>query len=174
MSKKIIMILITAALLFWRAVNVDAATLSSDGESADVMVKYTVNNTAYEITIPAVICPSTSESSFSVSSEYMNLRPDEYIQVSLSSGCEAEGIVTLKRQNVPKGKPVSEIDTVLSINGVTLDKLSNIVGRFEDGADSTRNLVDNVSVGKLNIDRTTEAGDYMAIVEFRVDLKSKV
>lgn len=174
MSKKIIMCILAMILIFSGVQNVHAKTLSTDGETTSVTVKYTADTTAFEIVIPAFICPAGENSSFTVASSYMNLRPDEYVEVSIADGCKEGGKVSLKRQNVPAGKPVSVLETVLTIDNVTLDRLSYVVGRFEDGKDSTKNLIGSVMMGKLNINRDTEAGDYQAVVEFKVDLKNRV
>lgn len=174
MSKKIIMCILAMILIFSGVHNVNAKTLSSDGETASVMVKYTADTTAFEIVIPSVICPDSNNSSFVVKASYMNLRPDEYVEVSIADGCKEGGVVSLMRQNVPNGKEVSVLDTILTIDNVTLDKLSYVVGRFEDGTDSAKNLVGDVNIGKLNVNKDTEAGDYAAVVEFKVELKNRV
>lgn len=97
-----------------------AANITTDGGTASVPVTYTVDNSAFEITIPAVIRPSDRATSFKVGAELVNIRPDEYIEVSISSGCDSRSMVVMKRQNVPAGKTVSTLETRFSAGG---DKL---------------------------------------------------
>lgn len=165
--------ILTAVFIMVMGETVYAANLNTDGQTAQVPVTYTVSNTSFVITIPAVIAPGAEGTSFEIGASGMNLRPEEYIEVSVSSGCAGDGTVTLKRQNVPEGKPVATLSTVFSVGGQNIGANGFLVGRFEDGADSRVNRLGAVSMSALNVDENTEAGDYMTTVEFKVKLKSR-
>ncbi|MBD5157288.1 MAG: hypothetical protein HDT13_06615 [Butyrivibrio sp.] len=173
MNKKILMGILTAVFIMVMGETVYAANMNADGQTAQVPVTYTVSNTSFVITIPAVIAPGAEGTSFEIGASGMNLRPEEYIEVSVSSGCAGDGTVTLKRQNVPEGKPVATLSTVFSVGGQNIGANGFLVGRFEDGADSRVNRLGAVSMSALNVDENTEAGDYMTTVEFKVKLKSR-
>lgn len=173
MIKKMIMGLLAAVFILVTGETVYAANISKDGGSAQVPVTYTVDNTAFVITIPAVIAPGAEGTDFEVGAASMNLRPEQYVEVSISSGCDEDGTVTLKRQNVPVGKPVATLSTVFSVGGKNIGANGYLVGRFEDGADSTSNRLGTVSMSALSVDESTEAGDYMTTIEFKVRLKSR-
>lgn len=165
--------ILTAVFIMVMGETVYAANMNADGQTAQVPVTYTVSNTSFVITIPAVIAPGAEGTSFEIGASGMNLRPEEYIEVSVSSGCAGDGTVTLKRQNVPEGKPVATLSTVFSVGGQNIGANGFLVGRFEDGADSRVNRLGAVSMSALNVDENTEAGDYMTTVEFKVKLKSR-
>ncbi len=173
MIKKIVIGLLAAVFIMAMAENVYAADITSDGGTAVVPVKYTVNSTSFVIRIPAVIAPGTERASFEVGAQSMNLRPEQYVEVIISSGCDGNGMVTLCRQNVPEGKPVATLSTVFSVGGKNIGQNGHLVGRFEDGSDSRVNRLGEVSMSALAVDDNTEAGDYMATVEFTVKLKSR-
>ncbi|MCM1307061.1 MAG: hypothetical protein NC223_00515 [Butyrivibrio sp.] len=173
MGKKILMGILAAIFIMVTGEKVYAANLNADGQTASVPVKYTVNSTAFVITLPAVISPGAEGASFEIGASEMNLRPEQYIEVSVSSGCGEDGTVTLKRQNVPEGKPVASLSTVFSVGGQNIGANGFLVGSFEDGADSRKNLLGAVSMSALKVDAATEAGDYMTTVEFKVKLKSR-
>lgn len=173
MSKKIIIGILAVIFIMAAGQSVSAADISTNGGSAQVMVTYTVDNTAFVITIPAVIAPDAEGTDFEVGAKSMNLRPEQYVEVSISSGCDGSGTVTLERQNVPEGKPVATLSTVFSVGGKNIGANGCLVGRFEDGADSRINRLGAVSMSALPVTEDTEAGDYMATVEFKVMLKSR-
>lgn len=173
MNKKILMGILAVIFIMVTGETVYAANMNADGQTAQVPVTYTVSNTSFVITIPAVIAPGTEGTSFEIGASNMNLRPEEYIEVSVSSGCAEDGTVTLKRQNVPEGKPVATLSTVFSVGGQNIGSNGFLVGRFEDGADSRVNRLGTVAMSALNVDGNTEAGDYMTTVEFKVKLKSR-
>lgn len=173
MGKKIIMGILAAIFTMVMGETVYAANMNTDGQTAKVPVRYTVNNTSFVITVPAVIAPGAEGESFEIGAASMNLRPEQFIEVSVSSGCTENGTVTLKRQNVPDGKPVATLDTVFSVGGKNIGANGYLVGRFEDGADSKVNRLGAVSMSALKVNENTEAGDYMTTVEFKVRLKSR-
>ena len=150
----------------------DASEINTDGGSVSVPVTYTADTTSFVITIPAVINPTENGGSFSIGASHMNLRPDQHIEVSISSGCKAGGTVTLERQNVAAGKEVATLDTVFSIGGKTIDENGYVAGYFEDGKESEVNTMGDVTMSPLEITEDTEAGDYETAVEFTVALKS--
>ena len=73
MGKKIIMILLSAVFIFTMSEQVRAAEISTNGGSVSVPVRYTVDNTAFTITIPTVIWAGTSETEFEIAAG--NLKP---------------------------------------------------------------------------------------------------
>lgn len=172
MGKKILTGLLSLLFVFIISQRVDAAEITADGGSVSVPVTYTADTTAFVITIPAVITPSDVKQSFSIGASYMNLRPEQHIEVRVSKGCAAGGTVTLRRQNVADGKPAATLDTVLSVDGTTIDKNDFLVGYFCDGSESSKNILGDVSMSPLNVTSDTEAGDYTAALEFTVALKS--
>lgn len=149
-----------------------AANITTDGGKATVPVTYTVNNSSFEVTIPAVIRPSTVESSFEVGATKVNIRPDEYVEVSISSGCDADSKVVMSRQNVPTDKTVATLETKFSAGGVLIGKNNYIVAHFEDGSKIV-NSIGDIKMSPVTVTQNTEAGDYSATVEFKVDLKKK-
>lgn len=173
MIKKLLGVFLTLVAVATTVNSVNAATLTTDGGTAKVPVKYSVNTTAFEIIIPAVIMPGLEESSFSVGAALMNIRPDQCVEVSLISGCNDKGQIVLVRQNVEDGKIPSTIATSLSVNGTKLGAGNMVVARFEDGKTSTVNKLGAVSMSALNITKDTEPGDYEATVEFKVSLRNK-
>ena len=172
MGKKILTGLLAVLFIFTISQRVDAAEINTDGGSASVPVTYTAATTAFVITVPALISPSEEESTFKIGASYMNLRPEQHIEVSVSKGCRAGGIVTLERQNVAEGKPVARLDTVFSVGGMTIDNNGYLVGYFSDSDESCVNLLGAVTMSPLNVTADTEAGDYMTTIEFTVALKS--
>lgn len=171
MGKKIFMVLLTMLMVFSTSVGVNAAELSSDGASVNVPVKYTVDNTEFVIRIPAEISPDMIDREFSITADRMNLRPDESVIVSVTGGCDENGVVILKRQGDNSDKP-SILTTSLMINGVSIADNNNIVAMFRDGDNSTENLLGNVKMSALVIDENTKSGDYIGTVEFKVELRS--
>lgn len=172
MGKKILTGLLALFFVLTISQQVDAAEINTDGGSVSVPVTYTADTTAFVITIPAVISPSEKESSFNVGASYMNLRPEQYIEVSVSKGCKTGGVVTLERQNVAEGKPAATLDTVFSVGGETIDGNGYLVGYFKDGSESRVNILGDVTMSALNVTEDTEAGDYRTTLEFTVALKS--
>lgn len=173
MVKKIIMGILSMVFIMAMGESVHAETLTASGSTAEVPVTYTVSGGEIIVTIPALIVPDTEETNFEVMARSMNLRPDQYVEVNITAGCDENGAVTLERQNVPDGKPVATLSTVFSVGGQSINKNNYLVGSFEDGTDSTINLLGPVSVSALNVDKNTEAGDYKGLVEFTVTIKRR-
>lgn len=172
MIKKILTGVLALVLIMSISEAAYAANITTDGGTASVPVTYTVDNSAFEIVIPAVIRPSDKDTSFKVEAGMVNIRPDEYIEVSISSGCDSLSKVVMKRQNVPEGKPVSTLETQFCAGGKPIGSNGYIVGHFEDGS-SIYNSIGDISMSAVNVDDNTESGDYLATVEFKVDLKKK-
>lgn len=174
MFKKI-MVFVLGTIIFFsmsKAVYAADVTISTDGGTVEIPVKYTVDNTSFVITIPAVIAPSTTKSSFLIGAESMNLRPDQSVEVTISSGCNSESVVVLERQNVPEGKQVATLETTLSTQTGKISENGYLVGRFRDGTDSTLNILGSVSMSPLNVTENTESGDYAAGIVFKVQVKA--
>ena len=70
MGKKILVVLLSILMIFSYSVSVNAATLTSDGESVKIPVKYTVDNTEFLITIPAEITLDSKDINFSVTNSH--------------------------------------------------------------------------------------------------------
>ena len=172
MNKKILTCFLSVFFVFAISQRVDASEINTDGGKARVPVTYTANTTAFIITIPAVISPSDEETSFNVGASYMNLRPEQHIEVSVTGGCNEGGVVTLERQNVAEGKKAATLNTVFSIDGNPIDKNGYLVGYFEDSSESSTNILGNVTMSPLNITADTEAGDYRTVVEFTFSLNN--
>ena len=164
--------ILTGVLALVLIMSVSEAAYAANITTASVPVTYTVDNSAFEITIPAVIRPSDRATSFKVGAELVNIRPDEYIEVSISSGCDSRSMVVMKRQNVPAGKTVSTLETRFSAGGNPIGSNGYIVGHFEDGSNIV-NSIGDISMSAVNANDKTEAGDYLATIEFKVDLKKK-
>ena len=105
MGKKILVLLLSVLMIFSYSVTVKAATLTTDGETVKVPVKYTVDNTEFIITVPAQLMLDSRDVSFTITAQGMNLRPDETVLVSISDGCDQNGGVELVRQNDKQSKP---------------------------------------------------------------------
>ncbi|MGN0369139.1 MAG: hypothetical protein ACI4EW_01165 [Butyrivibrio sp.] len=176
MFKKVLVFVLGTIIFFSMSKAVYAAdiTITTDGGTVEVPVRYTVDNTSFIITIPAVIAPSTTESSFQIGADYMNLRPDQSVEVTVSSGCNSEGVVVLERQNVPNGKPVATLETTLSTRMGRINENGYLVGQFSDGENSTVNTLGSVSMSPLNVTENTEAGDYCAGIVFKVQVKNLI
>ncbi len=170
MKKGILILILTFLFMGMLTEKVSAQTLSESGESTSVPVVYTVDNTAFIITIPAVITADFTETTFEVGAEYVNLRPDEYLEVKITSGSDQDGVVTLQRQNVPEGKDIATLKTTLSVEGSNIGENNNVVGFFQDSSDSQKNLKGKVALSPLEINEETESGDYLAILQFTVEL----
>ena len=170
MGKKFFFVLLTVLMVFSVSVGVNAAELNSDGATATVPVRYTVDNTEFIIRIPAELTPGTQDSEFTVTADRMNLRPDESVIVSITEGCDENGRVVLTRQGDINIQPAT-LTTSLTISEVAVSADNNIVGIFRDGADSTANLLDSVKMSSPVIDENTKAGDYVGTIEFKVELR---
>lgn len=170
MGKKVLVVLLSILMIFSYSVTVKAATLTSDGESVEVPVKYTVNNTEFLITIPAQITLDSRDISFTVTSQGMNLRPDEMVVVSISKGCNQSGAVELVRQNDRQSTP-STLYTYLTIGGKNIAQNNFEVARFIDGDNSTKNTLGAVVMSAPVINEDTKAGDYCGTLEFSVELR---
>ena len=172
MFKRILTGVLALVLIMSLWETADGAVISTDGESVSVPVKYTVDNSSFEIKIPALIIPAEEETGFLIGADKLNIRPDEYVEVKIVSGCDGSGAVKLERQNVPEGKDKAVLETVFSVSGRNISEADSIVGHFEDGS-SIVNSVGEVTMSAVNVDETTQAGDYQATLEFRVDLKRR-
>lgn len=169
MGKKIIMILLSAVFIFTMSEQVRAAEISTNGGSVSVPVRYTVDNTAFTITIPTVIWAGTSETEFEIAAGNINLRPDEEIQVFIKEGCDEQSKIKLLRQGDTQNDSV--LETSVTVNETSLSDNNYRVGRFVDKSGTT-NLDGKVTLSPLNIDKDTKAGDYLATVVFEVKLGS--
>ena len=170
MGKKIFGVLLTIFLVFAVTVNVNAETLTKDGDSVSVPVKYTVDNTEYIITIPAEITVGNEGTSFEIKAEKMNLRPDEEVVVKIKEGCDANGNVILKRQQSDL-ENASMLTTGLTQNGVNVAENNFVVGKFVDSNTSMINTLGSISMSAPNIDENTKAGDYIGTILFEVELR---
>lgn len=170
MGKKIFMVLLTVVFTFSIYNKAYAAELVSNGENVSVPVTYTVENTAFIITVPTVLNPQKTKSYFEITSSKMNLRPDEYIEVFIRQGCDERGKIVLTRQNDTTGTPAT-IETSVSIAGGSIIKNNYRVGYFKDGSECTKNQDGKVTLGALNVTENTKAGDYLGTVTFEVELK---
>ena len=170
MGKKILCVLLTVLMVMTFRTTINAGTLTKDGESVEVPVKYTVNNTEYIITIPAEIIVGNEETSFVISAEKMNLRPDEEVIVKIVEGCDANGDVTLVRQQANlDNAPV--LITKFTQNSKNIAENDYIVGKFVDGADSKVNILGEVSMSPPVVDENTKAGDYIGTIQFELELR---
>lgn len=170
MVKKIFMGIMVLLFIFTSVVKTDAAELTKDGQTANVPVRYTVDNTEFIIAVPAVIAADPYGTQFLVRASNVNLRPDQHLEVKITKGSGKDGEVVLERQNVPFGKPVASLVTNMSISGKGIDQNGNVVGYFEDSINSDQNITGEVRLSPLLVTDQTEAGDYEAIVEFTVTL----
>ena len=171
MSKKILMVIVTVIMIFTLKGTAYAAELTGDGDSVNVPVRYTVNNTAFVITVPMVITADTKDCYFEISASKMNLRPDEAVVVSIVSGCDIDGAVNLVRQDVATDKPVATLKTMLTVGGKSIVENDYRVGYFRDSINSEINLDGKVTLSGLEINENTEAGDYEGIIRFQVELR---
>lgn len=170
MGKRILTALLTILLVFSSSMVVNATTLSSDGATTQVPVKYTVNNTAFVINIPSELTPDTELKSFTITAESMNLRPDEELVVKISSGCNEYGQVILTREGDKTSNPAT-LYTLLVCNGMNIARGDYLVGLFRDSDDSTHNIAGKVNMSALKVESDTKAGDYSAVVEFKVEIR---
>lgn len=170
MGKKILTVLLTILLVFTSNIVVNAANLNTDGATTQVPVKYTANTTAFIITIPAQLSPTNKSNTFQVTSTNMNLRPDEEIVVTISSGCSSSGEVVLNRVGDKTSSP-AKLTTILTAGGKNIAQNNYTVGLFKDSDTSTKNLIGNITMSGLNVDNNTKAGDYSTVVEFKVQLR---
>ncbi len=170
MGKRIFLVLLTALMVFTTGIRVNASELNSDGATAKVPVKYTVDNTEFVIRIPAELTPDINDSEFVITADCMNLRPDESVIVSITDGCNEKGQVLLIRQGDDSAEPAS-LTTTLMVNESVISADNNVVGLFRDGDDSTVNLSGAVRMSALVIDENTRSGDYIGTVEFKVELR---
>ncbi len=170
MGKKIFGVLLTIFLVFAVTINVNAATLTEDGGSVTVPVRYTVDNTEYIITFPAEITVGNEDTSFEIKAEKMNLRPDEEVVVLIKEGCDPSGNVILKRQQSDlENAPI--LTTSLTQSGISIVDNDFVVGKFIDGADSTVNTMGMVTMSVPVVDENTKAGDYIGTLQFEVELR---
>lgn len=171
MGKKILLLVLSAVFIFSMKVNVNATDINSNGGTASVPVKYTVNNTAFIITVPTVIWAQKEAVVFEVTASEMNLRPDEKIQVFLSEGCNSNSQIVLQRQGASVGTE-SSLETIATVAGKKVSDNNFRVGLFKDSANSTENLDGKVTLSGVNVDRNTKAGDYQTTVQFKVELSA--
>lgn len=170
MGKKILVVLLSILMIFSYSVSVNAATLTSDGETVKVPVKYTVNNTEFIITVPAQLMLESRDVSFTITAQEMNLRPDEIVVVSISDGCKEDGSVELVRQNDKQTRP-SILYTYLTVDGENIAQNEYMVAKFMDGDNSTENLIGEVVMSAPVLTEDTKAGDYSGTLEFLVELR---
>lgn len=170
MGKKILTVLLAILLVFSSNIVVNAASLSTDGATTQVPVKYTANTTAFVINIPAQLSPETTHTSFTITSSSMNLRPDEELVVRISSGCNSLGQVILQREGDKTSNPAT-LTTTLVCSGKNIVRNDYIVGAFRDSDTSTNNIMGSVTMSALKVDESTKSGDYSAVVEFQLELR---
>ncbi len=173
MIKKIIAVVLTAVMTLVMSEAAYAQNITTDGGSVDVPVRYTVNNTAFVITVPEVITAQVVDTQFSIGASYMNLRPDEYVEVTITSGCDAVGTVELIRQGAELGRNNDSLETTLTANGKVISDNRFVVGYFSDSNDSTINQTGPITMSGLKVNENTQAGDYEALVEFTVTLRDE-
>lgn len=166
MGRKILMTLIITVMIFALNVKVQAADISENGGKVTVPVTYSVNNTSFIISVPTVIKADTVETSFEITAKEVNLRPEEYIEVFLTEGCDENGRISLKR----KGSE-DYLVTTASVGGKNISENNYRVGYFKDGESATRNLDGAVTLSGLNVTRETRSGDYSAGICFVVELR---
>ena len=170
MGKKILCILLTILLVMTLRTTINAGSLTKDGDSVSVPVKYTVDNTEFIITIPAEITVGNVETSFEITAEKMNLRPDEEVIVKIVDGCDANGEVTLVRQQEDmENAPV--LTTKFTQNTKSIAENDYVVGKFVDSADGKVNVLGAVSMSPPVVDENTKAGDYIGTIQFEVELR---
>lgn len=172
MGKKILVVLLSILMIFSYSVSVNAATLTSDGESVKIPVKYTVDNTEFLITIPAEITLDSKDINFSVTAQTMNLRPEEIVVVTIASGCDEQGAVKLVRQNDKQTNPAT-LYTYLTIDGKNIAENDYQVALFRDSNNSTSNTLGKVTMSAPVVDENTKAGDYLGNIEFMVELRKE-
>ena len=170
MGKKILTVLLTIYLVILASVPISAAVLTGDGESVSVPVKYSVDTTEYIISIPAEITLANTDISFEIKADKMNLRPDEELVVTISSGCNSSGQVILQREGDKTSNPAT-LTTTLTAGGTNIAQNNHVVGLFKDSDNSTDNLTGNITMSALKIDSNTKSGDYSTVVEFKVQLR---
>lgn len=171
MGRKILMILLIAVMVFSINKTVQAGNITTDGGSISVPVTYTVNNSAFVITVPTTINADVKETSFSIGASKVNIRPDQCIEVFITEGCDKDGKIRLTRQNVAQGVEESYLETTASIKGKNVKDNSFRVGYFKDGSNSTVNLDGAVTLSPLNVNSETKAGVYRGNICFTVELR---
>lgn len=170
MGKKILCVLLTILLVMTIRTTVNAETLTKDGDSVEVPVKYTVDNTEFIITIPEEITVGNEETSFCISADKMNLRPDEEVIVKIVEGCDVNGdVVLVRQQENMQNAPV--LTTRFTQNGKSISENDYIVGKFIDSDDSKTNILGAVSMSPPVVDENTKAGDYIGTIQFEVELR---
>ena len=169
MGKKILCVLLTILLVMTLRTTINAGTLTKDGDSISVPVKYTVDNTEFVIIIPAEITVGNEETSFLIMAEKINIRPDEEVIVRISEGCNENGAITLVRQQENEDAPV--LFTDLTQNGVNIAENDYIVGKFVDSDNSTNNTLGEVNMSVPVVDENTRAGDYIGTICFEVEIR---
>lgn len=170
MGKKILCVLLTLLLVLSSRITINAATLTTDGDSVEVPVKYTVDNTEFIITIPAELTVGNEETSFEITAQKMNLRPDEEVIIKIAKGCDSSGAVSLVRQQEDiSTAPI--LNTSLTQNGVSIASNDFIVGKFVDSDNSVENIMGAISMSVPVVDENTRAGDYIGTLQFEVELR---
>lgn len=171
MGRKILMVLLITMLVFSFNKTVQAGNITTDGGSISVPVTYTVENTSFVITVPTTINADVKETSFAIGASKVNIKPEQYIEVFITEGCDKDGKVKLMRQNEAPGTEVSYLESTLSIKGKNIKDNSFRVGYFKDGSDSTKNLDGAVTMSGLNVTASTKAGVYRGNICFTVELR---
>jgi hypothetical protein len=111
------------------------------------------------------------ETSFAIGASKVNIKPEQYIEVFITEGCDKDGKVKLMRQNEAPGTEVNYLESTLSIKGKNIKDNSFRVGYFKDGSDSTKNLDGAVTMSGLNVTASTKAGVYRGNICFTVELR---
>lgn len=168
MGKKILMLILTAVMVFSLKETVHATDINTNGGSATVPVKYTVDNTSFIITVPTVIWADKTETQFEITAKEINIRPDEHLQVFITEGCNSEGKIILDRQGVAQGNE-AQLETTALVGGKIVSANNFRVGHFKDSSSIT-NLDGKVTLSGLNVDEKTRAGDYQSTICFKVEL----
>lgn len=168
MGKKILMFVLTAIMVFTLKETVHAADINTNGGTATVPVRYTVDNTAFVITVPTVIWADKSDTQFEVLAKEINIRPDEHLQVFISEGCNSEGKIVLDRQGVEPGNE-AQIEVTATVGGGNIAANNFRVGHFKDSTSLT-NLDGKVTLSGLTVNDNTKSGDYQSRICFKVEL----
>lgn len=170
MIKKIIFSLLTAAFIFVITEPISAATLNASGQSASAQVRYNVDNTAFVVDIPAIIDAGESETSFRITAQSMNLKPQQSVEVRIAKGCDENGKVVLTRQG-DTSKNINTLTTTLFVKGKNIADNDMMVAQFKDSDTATENLCGDVVLSALSVNKDTRAGEYIGNLEFVLQLK---
>lgn len=171
MREKLMVFFSCILLLTVGVSNAFASELTDNNASGTTQFEYEANTVGFSVSVPAVITVGNSAQNISISSGYMNLKPDQQVLVTISDGIDKDGNIVLNREKGNNAEARADIlTTKLYINNEQVN-VGTVIGEFHDQSTPTINNKPAMVLSAINgADSQTLAGTYKSSVTFKIQL----